>query len=239
MSANNKFETFIFTNDEKKACLPTAIRVVELAQSVVRTGILGLIDETALDNDFIKMAANLMANGYSPDFVEENLYQHIHSGGYNSVALLERILITKGMLMFYSFEVTPEKVAWYLSSLLGEQYVRPLLSSISYSPPNFYDVVEKCIVPNKESIKFEYEMYKLSRLELSYLFLKTNPLILAHAFMGCNRDFVINMKRYLPAPYEDSLCRAMNELFPIDEVDSIFACQKEILDDIDEMKNWE
>ena len=88
-----------FGTDDKRECLETAKKIVELAAKVRKNGVLALEEEIdSLENEFFKTAVRLVVDSVNPEDIKKILQNHIIAGNYRNRRLFKRMLITEGML---------------------------------------------------------------------------------------------------------------------------------------------
>ena len=113
-----------FTKKDKDACLPLVDVLVNCANIARVSGVLAL-DEYALKqrNDFLRFAVGLVTDGTDPELLEDVLKTLTAADNHTGKALLERVLITKGVLAVQA-GFNPKFVEIGLLGILGENYLR-------------------------------------------------------------------------------------------------------------------
>ncbi len=110
------------TNNEKRECLELLKSILEFSSIQRRHGLLRLESETEkLSSTFMRKALELVYQGVEPNYIRTILQNYIIVGDYKGKALLERILITEGVLSIQAGE-NPLLIREKLSSYFGEDF---------------------------------------------------------------------------------------------------------------------
>jgi len=113
-----------FTREEKEACLPAIDALVGCCRITRIQGVLALEDFVHRhNNDFLTFAATLVIDGRDPDLVKGMLQTLISADDHTGSALLERLIITEGILNVQAGE-SPDLLEVKLLSMLGEDFLR-------------------------------------------------------------------------------------------------------------------
>jgi len=117
-----------FSDNEKKESYSTAKRMLKIYNTVRSKGISSLKDETAEDNEFIKIGVNLMLEGLTGDELEKILQNIIWSGGYTGSELLKRLIIMQTLIEIiniypYFHYHNTAIISNIVGALLGEEYI--------------------------------------------------------------------------------------------------------------------
>jgi len=235
-----------FSDEEKRKCLPTAYRLIKLANIAYENGILALeqeVIENGIDSDFMKMGANLIFNGVDPELVEKIFQHSVLSGGYTGADMLDRLLIAESFrIIQFGGPSTTMAVAYMAGAMLGEKYIPEIMSEMaSVTAKKEIDVdtlIEEYTIPLAESANFEERLLKLTKLELSYVLLRKDLIMLTTAFKGCNKSFIEHMRSGLPESSFERICELFRELPPQGK-DEILIFQKMMLEHIDRLENSE
>lgn len=109
-----------FTDEDKERCLPVVHRMLELADSARREGLLS-IGEKLKDEDavFLKLILALIMDGCDPELVGRTAQHLILSEGYTGYELLSRLVIAQGCL-YIRERANPMFMARQLGAMLGE-----------------------------------------------------------------------------------------------------------------------
>ncbi len=112
-----------FTNEEKENCVPLVQRFIGLVYLARRDGLLPLEEVANKEkNSFFKTGFQLILDGADPMKVERILYTLIISGNYSGLPLLERLIMTVGILGIQLGE-NPHLLATQMLAMLGEEYL--------------------------------------------------------------------------------------------------------------------
>ena len=220
------------SDKEKKKCLSTAIRMIDLAKMTRLNGIITLEDEVLNDTSFLKLGANLILEGTDPTIIEKILHHSIISGGYTKTELLDRLIITEGLLAIINFH-SPSVIAHILGSIIGEQYI-PELVEVTSKTINLDNYIDKYTIESSESINFEEKLLKSTRSELSHLFLSSDNLSLAIAFKFCSKAFINRMRNSLPMTRFSEICDIFSRLRA--SIEDSLELQNIILNDLEKLK---
>jgi hypothetical protein len=198
------------SDEERLKSLPTAIKMVNLAKKVRFEGILSLEDEVVEDNDFMKMGANLVLEGVEVDTIEKILQNSILSGGYTKTDLLDRLIMTQGLIAIVNY-YSPFVIANIVGSILGEKYISEIIDTINKAI-DVNDFIDKYTLPLYESIDFEKRLLKLTRTELSRLLMSIDNGSLTTAFGGCSKSFINKMREGISVNSFTEVCEAFSHL---------------------------
>ena len=204
-----------FSDEEKEKCLPTAHRMIHLANAAYENGILGLQEKVAADSDFMKMGVEVVINGMIPGLIEKVLQHAILSGGYTGADLLDKLLITEGSVLITPYFRTTSSVTYTMGAMLGEKYIPKLLEKSKTITNETIDadaLIDEYVLPLSESENFEQRLLELTRIELSYLLSAVDLVALSHAFKGCNKSFIYHMRDGLSEAAFLRTCELFKEL---------------------------
>lgn len=113
-----------FTKKEKDACFSIIEDLVECANIARKEGVLALEDYAwNHENYFLRMALSLVVDGTDPALVENILKTVIGSEEHKGSALLERVIISAGMLCVQQ-GMNPYTMKYKLYGYLGEDYLK-------------------------------------------------------------------------------------------------------------------
>jgi len=184
-----------FTHAEKESCIPAIRRVIELATIVRLRGILALEVEMHEENStFLKTGLELVLDGVDPELVEQTLQLLILSEDYSGSPLLERLLMSLGVLNIQG-GVNPRIVISQLLALLGEEYLKRVdeftLDDKNNSYVEIFDLLQGK-ESSPESILFENKIRQYSRRDIQFILRRIEYQMLAYALYGCS-DKMINI----------------------------------------------
>lgn len=110
------------TNNEKIECLELLNSILEFSSIQRSHGLLHLESEIEkFSSNFMRKALELVVQGVEPNYIRTILQNYIIVGDYKGKALLERILITEGVLSIQAGE-NPLLIKEKLSSYFGEDF---------------------------------------------------------------------------------------------------------------------
>jgi len=111
-----------FSDDDRINCLLMANRIIELAYVSRKEGILALLEETILGCEFAEFGLDLLLNGGTPEIIQKSLTYAIIAGNYTGSDLLNKIIITEGLVLISTPYTPPQVIARVINSILGVQY---------------------------------------------------------------------------------------------------------------------
>ena len=225
-----------FSDKEKQECLPVARRMIELASIVKVEGLLSLESETLVDHDFIKTGANLILDGTAPEMLEKILQHHLLSESHTGTALLERLLIAEAFLTIAKVPNSTQIVAAIVGAMIGEKYAAEILLEVTNKKIDINFLIDEYTSELSESANFEKRLLKLTRLELSYVLMTTNIILLGIALKGCSKSFIYHTKNGLREVNFVEICKLFEGLTPQTHKEAILAEQNSILDYLDQLE---
>ncbi|MCL1996902.1 MAG: hypothetical protein FWG63_11895 [Defluviitaleaceae bacterium] len=219
-----------FTAEEKQNCLPTAHRIIDLYLFSKVNGIIALEDEVAKDHGFLKMGIGLLLSDSDETIMESVFCNSILADGFTGEDLLNRLLISKGVIALrkgYNIFAT----TYTVGSLLGEKYVEKLILEIK-DKVNSNLFMYEYLFDLSESESFQGILLNLTQEELYHLLPYTDTKILAEAFRGCNTPFVQQMSDSLPVVTFIEICRELAGSRLDFNKEAILNCQSKVLDNL-------
>ena len=112
-----------FTKEEKDVCLPIIDELIRYSITTQKEGVLILENIVDDKNYFLKFLSSLVAHCIDPPTVKELAETLINAEEHTGRELLERIIITKGILLIQARE-QPHWLEYKLRGLLGESYMK-------------------------------------------------------------------------------------------------------------------
>lgn len=221
-----------FSDEEKRKSFFTAKRMIDLYNVVRSRGILSLESEVVNDTAFIKMGVNLVIEGLPPEEIEEILQNFILTGGYTGTELLDRLIVTNGLVEIvtaYPYFYYPFATITIIGSLLGEKYISELAMTD----------VDKYIILLSESANFEKSLLALTRTELSLVLKSIDSDTLVQAFRGCSKSFIIKMRDGLDLNYFIYICKSFSSLMSLESdiaKENVLLCQNIVLCNLEKLK---
>ena len=107
--------------DEKSQCMALVAKIVSMAKTAKRNGLLSLVQEAEETTYFLlRKGLQLVLEGVQPPLVKTTLEYYILSGSYTGKDLLERCIIMEGVLAIQK-GVNPQIIQELLLSLFGEK----------------------------------------------------------------------------------------------------------------------
>ena len=228
-----------FSDEEKQKCIPTARKMVHLANFAREQGILGLEEELETDmtnvtkgDPFMETGINLIINCLDTSIVKEVLQYLILSGGYTGADLLEKLLIAQGLTGIQE-GYDPFVTANFMGAMLGEKYISEIVDLAKDRLIETDTLIDKYTFPLYESGHFESKMLKLTREDFSKA-LMNDINTLAIAFKGCSREFINSTLR---EAVSERFFREICESFRMaPNRDEILEAQAKILTNLEEFK---
>lgn len=112
-----------FTEEEKEACKPIIAYIIDLVKMSRATGVESLVKELEqTQNLFLKTGVLLVTYGVEPSSIKHMLTNLILADNCSGKSLLEKLLITEGILALEQGE-NPKLVELRLLAMLGEKYL--------------------------------------------------------------------------------------------------------------------
>lgn len=115
--------------EERKKCIPTVIRIIELCKFVAKNGIIALQDQVINETGFLKTAITITSEIYDYDICEKILHNSILSSGDTGVDLLNKIIIADGLILLLT--KTESCTPYILANVLGSFNLYGCLSYFS------------------------------------------------------------------------------------------------------------
>jgi len=118
-----------FTDEDRKACLPVVEKMVELSVTARKNGLLALESKMYEEKSpFLKAALPFVLDAYDSESVADILANMILTGGFAGSELLSRLIMAQAVLGIQC-GLSPRYIREGLLSLLGEEYLQPVLRS--------------------------------------------------------------------------------------------------------------
>ena len=119
------YQDAVFTSAERDECLPTAEKIIMLADLSKSSSLLAFAEEAKKEDDaYFKTALKMAANGMRADLTDEVLKVLFVKDKPEGAALLKRLIIHRGICHIIKGDYTAQK----LKMMLGSLYVPRLLS---------------------------------------------------------------------------------------------------------------
>ncbi|MCL2198114.1 MAG: hypothetical protein FWB80_04245 [Defluviitaleaceae bacterium] len=128
----------VFSNADKDACLPIIDMIIKSAEIARTKGIIALEEHAlACENDFYSFGIALIVSGTDPELVKNILNTLVTYGNHKDQALLERLIITDGILSIQEGQ-NPRIIKAKLHCFLGEEYMKERCNF-----PKLYDDIQE------------------------------------------------------------------------------------------------
>lgn len=112
-----------FTDEEKDACLPTVVKMGELAEKARREGLLAFEALADSEDDvFFKRVLSMMVDGLDKVSITMAMQAHILSDDLGGTKLLSRLIIAMGCICILCGD-NPRIIMDFLLSMLGDKYL--------------------------------------------------------------------------------------------------------------------
>lgn len=188
------------TTNEKRECLELLNSILEFSSITRKHGLLRLESEIEkFDSNFMRKALQLIVEGVEPNYIRTILQNYIIIGDYKGKALLERILITEGVLSIQSGEnslLIREK----LSSFFGEDFTAEIdkyfgndTVTINGKIRAFYSEAKNNIHNSPETTSFEESLLNLNPRSLQRLLREVEISDIINALKGASGKLQIFM----------------------------------------------
>ena len=210
-----------FSDEDKQKCLPTARRIVQLADIAGYQGILALENEVLskdTDSYFMKMGVRAILNGMSSDVMQRIFTNYLLADEYTGADLLDKLLIAEGLWIIsegvYPFH-SPLAVAHIIGAMLGEKYMDEI-ANLANTLIDVDFMIEEHTLAFAESENFEKKLLASPDFKLMPTLMAIDNAILARAFQGCNKSFIYKMRASLS---NDSFMRVCEHFQLMGEID--------------------
>jgi len=224
-----------FTKEDRDACLPIVDLMLECTNVARKEGVLAL-EEFVLKkgHEFLTFAMMLVVDGTDPEFVKDILRTLINSENHTGRALLERTIISEGVLSVQAGE-NPRITETKLLCFLGERYLRDRglfptdLPSHHDEPYNqrLNALINKDASPTFEDFNKAFEI--LANQDIQNIIKEIDQKDLAIALKGCNETIADKVLGNLAKRLATMIIEDMEYMGPV-QVDDILAAQNKILD---------
>jgi hypothetical protein len=230
-----------FSEKEKKKCLPTVHKILELVQIAREFGVLNLETEAInLDNPFFSKAIELIANGRDSEYVEKVLRYLILSEERTGGELLEKIIIYEGILAIQR-GINLSDIACLIGAILGEKYL-PIINENELTIDEIIiDLYPQSIAhpPHKqitwpESAEFEQKLLDMNRGELFQLLESISHYNLVTAFYGCGAVFIYKIRDGVSEKTYSQICEDLHKTNDMPR-EHVLKAQKQILEIMDNL----
>lgn len=156
------------TTNEKRECLDLLNNILEFSAITRKYGLLRLESEIdKFSSNFMRKALQLIVQGVEPNYIRTILQNYIIVGDYKGKTLLERVLITEGVLSIQAGE-NPLLIREKLSSFFGEDFTPEIDKYFGNDTVTINDKIKKfCsevkyLIPNSpEAASFEESLLNL------------------------------------------------------------------------------
>ncbi len=234
-----------FTDSEKDLCIPIIRGLIELADLSRRKGILALEMEMHQEQSvFLKTAIGLIVDGTDPVKVKQILQTLILSGNYSGSQLLERLLMTEGVLSMQRGD-NPRIMAIQLLAMLGEEYLTQLDETKPEDKVKPYNDLIRSFEGKKaslESVPFEKKLLAFSDRRSIQCIL--HSLIdwrnLAYALYGCSIELICKILDNVSENQCMYLCGELLRIHSFDQKSSltepVLQAQNDILKNIENLE---
>jgi AraC-like DNA-binding protein len=110
------------SSQDKKECLELFNTIINYSERVRKHGLLSLEPEIDKSHSFfMRKSLQFIVDGVEPTYIRNILQNYIFTGNYHGKELLERLLITEGILSIQAGE-NPILIREKLSSYFGEEF---------------------------------------------------------------------------------------------------------------------
>lgn len=205
-----------FTDEEKRNCLPTALKILALCEYTREQGIISLENEVAKEHIFIRIAAGLLLEGFGYERMEETLLSYILVGNYMGSELINRLIITEGFVSLaktYRLE-SPLAIAYAIGSFLGEEYIEELIAAVTGITPDLNALINENTYFLPESQNFQDRLLTLTKRELSLVLSPSDYVELAEALKGCDIGFIKYIRDGVSEHCFVQICKTLAEIDP-------------------------
>ncbi len=181
------------TNNEKKECLEVINNILVFSSIQRKYGLLQLQSEVEkFNSNFMRKALELVVQGVEANYIRTILQNYIIVGDYKGKALLERILITEGVLSIQAGE-NPLLIREKLSSYFGEDFIPEIdkyfgndIYSINEKIQVFCSEVKDTISVSADITQFEELLLNISPRSMQRLLRDTEIDDVINALKGVN-----------------------------------------------------
>ena len=225
-------KNLVFSDDEKQRLLPTIQKILELAQSARKIGILGLEAEVRSETcPFLATGLELVVDGRAPVFVEKVLRSLILTDEHSPAEILRRIIIAEGVLAIQA-GTNPDEIACLLGAMLGQKYIAEITANAttrhSVHPPTGKVTMPECTA-------FEERLSLMNNCDLFRLLGHFPVHDIAAALAGCSTVFIYRIRECVSERTYTHICDELHFMQNISQ-DMILFCQKEIINTLESLK---
>ena len=216
-----------FTNEDKEACLPIIDFLVKCANYARKEGILALEDMVEEhDCYFMKFALMLVVDGVEPFLVKGMLENLMSTENHTGSALLERILITEGVLQLQAGQQY-HLVEMMLLSFLGESFLqkRGFPNYQSEIVRHLDDAVNEDPLP--ECVVFDSSIRAIHDKYISRILTEIETKYLPVALKGCGKATAKKIRKHLSERMELVMVGDLEYMYV--EISEILEAQNKIV----------
>ena len=242
-----------FTDKEKTECIPVVHKMYNYAHKARLEGLLAF--EKMCEEEpsiFLATALEFMVDGLSIPEVEWYMQTAILTGGYEGVALLERLLMAVGSSQILK-GTEPDMIVLLLGAMLGENYISQIMDTIRPNRRTRDEITEKLreLMPDKSPIpdseEFEKYIILLNENTLQRIYREMQIYTISGALLGCSyetskktfENLSHNNCLYMLDNLEENL-RHFHDITE-DQIkhvkDDVLKCQQEFFKIIDKLEN--
>ena len=187
---------------EKKECMTLVAEIVAMANKAKRNGLLSLVQEAEDTSHFLlHKGLQLVLEGVNPQMVKQALHYYILAGKYRGKELLERCIITEGVLAIQN-GVNPTIIKELLVSLFGETSYETY--ELEYGDKKndrlnaFFKKIEKSRAATPLSSKLGHTIMQLNNQTIQQCLKEISTVDLARALKGIEGKAQIKVFKNLP-----------------------------------------
>lgn len=180
--------------EEKKECLETLDKILEVSRKAHKKGLLALEDETIdAPNKFFHKGLELLLYGMEPLALREILENYIIVGNYEGKAHLERVLILEGILSIQMGDY-PWVIREKLSAYFGEDFLEELnrhfglFENLDKNIESYIDSVKDNQPYSTETVVLDNELKKMPSRSIQRLLRDVDLLVLSIGMKGASGE---------------------------------------------------
>lgn len=144
-------KSLTLSNQDKKDCLELFGLIMELSGKARKYGLLSLEPEISKSQLFLmRKALQLVVDGVEPAYIKAILQNYIYAGNYQGRELLERLLVSEGILAIQA-GTNPLLIQEKLSSYFGEDFSEEIDIFFGKGPDSINEKIQAYINAVKDS----------------------------------------------------------------------------------------
>lgn len=187
------------SQEEKRECLDTLDKILEVSRKAHKRGLLALEDDACIiSNKFFRKGLELLLYGMEPLALREILENYIIVGNYNGKELLERVLILEGILSIQMGDY-PWVIREKLIPYFGENYLEEINSHFGIQKntevriKSYINLIKDNQSYSTETTILDNELKKMPKRSIQRLLRDVDILVLSIGMKGASGETQIKI----------------------------------------------